>query len=57
MLNVTRPPANYRRALGAFKQAFRDERNFNSFVHMACALIIVRLLHNSVKHIDHEAVN
>jgi SRSO17 transposase len=42
MLNVTRPPANYRRALGAFKQAFRDERNFSSFVHMACALIIVQ---------------
>jgi hypothetical protein len=42
MLNVSRPPANYRRALGAFKQAFRDERNFDSFVHMACALIVVQ---------------
>jgi hypothetical protein len=42
MLNVTRVPANYRCALGAFKQAFRDERNSNSFVHMACALIVVR---------------
>jgi hypothetical protein len=42
MLNITRPPANYRRALGGFKQAFRDERNFDSFVHMACALIVVQ---------------
>jgi len=42
MLNVTRPPANYRRALGAFKQAFRNKRNFSSFVHMVFALIIIQ---------------
>lgn len=42
MLNVTRVPTTYRCALGAFKQAFRDERNSKSFVHMACALIVVR---------------
>jgi len=42
MLNVIRPPANYRRALGAFKRAFRDEQNFSLFVHMACVLIILQ---------------
>ena len=42
MLNVTRVPPNYRRALCAFKQAFRQSRNFDSFAHMACALIVAQ---------------
>ncbi len=42
MLSFTRVPPNYRRALCEFTQAFRRSRNFNSFAHMACALIVAQ---------------
>ena len=61
MLKIARAPANYRHALCAFKQAFRDERNFDSFAHMACALIIAQAkwtvcnLSNSLSRPDEKA--